>query len=179
MNPKARKQMEREAKEKAKHDNKALFSTALHEAAHAYYFTKADLEIDQVTIDAQTIVVEKEHVIRKYCSKDEVFNPTGCTSLKESMRGKAVVRGALIKATLAGLSAVSVYLHGELDGGDSDLAELMNSGVSAEEARFCFRRLQDEMTSSSIRDTIYSIANKLVEKKTLTGEEISQIIGRK
>jgi hypothetical protein len=145
--------------------------TAYHEAGHVVHSTLHGPGVEIVTIDMKKV--------------EELTGRTGCPGLtRYNEKGRKMEARKVLVATAVGLASEAMFVtDGRVNPEEEDIA-LLNGllendfGLHGAEKARAFMEVQ-ELTQTFIeenREAITSVAEALIEKKTLTGADIEQIV---
>jgi ATP-dependent Zn protease len=172
----SRASKERERKERARqyktgvkaHDLGRL--TAFHEAGHVVFSTLNDNPVEIVTIDMQKV--------------EELTGRAGCPGYTRYTKQGLGDADTVLMMTAVGLTSEAMLVSGgvinpaedDLRLIDEMLENQLNLHGEAKKREFIRIRLLTQQFVQDHRDAITSVAEALIEKKTLTGANIEQII---
>jgi hypothetical protein len=144
--------------------------TAYHEAGHVVHSTLHGPGVEIVTIDMKKV--------------EELTGRTGCPGLtRYNEHGREMEASKILVATAVGLASEATFVTGGRVNPEEEDIALLNGlleklGLHGPGKTRAFMEVQ-ELTQTFIeenREAITSVAEALIEKKTLTGVDIEQIV---
>lgn len=172
----SRASKERERKERARRYKAGVKAydlerlTAFHEAGHVVFSTLHDNPVEIVTVDMQKV--------------EELTGRTGCPGYTHYTKQGLGDADTVLMMTAVGLTSEAMLVSGGVINPAEDDLRLINEMLenqlnlhdAAKEREFMRIRLLTQQFVQDHRDAITSVAEALIEKKTLTGADIEQII---
>jgi ATP-dependent Zn protease len=174
----SRRKKERERKERVRQYKAGVKPydltrlTAFHEAGHVVFSTLHDNEVEIVTVDPQKV---EELTGRKGCP--------GYTRYTKEGYGDA---DTVFMMTAVGLTSEALLVSGGVINPQEDDLRLIHDmlenqlglhGEAENRELFRIRHLTQQFVEDH-RTAITSVAEALIERKTLTGEDVNQILKR-
>lgn len=145
--------------------------TAYHEAGHVVFSTLYGPGVEIVTIDMQKV--------------EELTGRTGCPGYtRYNEEGRLMEADKVLVGTAVGLTSEAMFVTGGVVNPAEDDIGLLNDilenqlGLHGEEKDREFNRVQllTQVFVQENRAMIETVAKALIERKTLTGEEVKQLV---